>query len=213
MRGSVRRTVACLLGLLVWAASSVATSATAGVPAFSQRSPGWSRQALGTDPVDTIGSAGCAMTAVAMVQAALGYTTNPGDLNRWLIRHGGYVDNDILLWRQAVGATRGAVRWRWAHIPGIVSQLRTDDQDINDLPSVRTVEAALDAGNLVVAEVRLYGGMHFVVLTGHAGATLFINDPWFGDRTTLQARYGPYGRAVRSAQIYYRGQAAASPLS
>jgi len=199
-----------VLVLVVWAASSVATSAGTGVPTFSQRSPGWSRQALGTDPVDTIGSAGCAMTAVAMVQAGLGYATNPADLNRWLTRNGGYIENDILLWRQAVAATRGAVRWRWSHVPGIVSQLRTDDQNINDLPSVRTVEAALDAGNLVVAEVRLYGQMHFVVLTGHAGTTFFINDPWFGDRTTLQARYGPYGRAVRSAQIYYRGQAAAA---
>ena len=206
--------VACLLALLVWAGGSLATSASAGVPTFGQRWPGWSRQALGTDPTDTIGSSGCAMTAVAMVQAGLGYATNPGDLNRWLTRNGGYIDNDILLWRQAVGATRGGVRWRWSHVPGIVSQLRTDDQDINDLPSLRTVEAALDAGNLVVAEVRLYGQMHFVVLTGHAGATLFINDPWFGDRSTLQVRYGPYVRAVRSAQIYYRGQAAeASPLS
>lgn len=86
-----------------------------------------------------------------MVQAGFGYATNPADLNRWLTRNGGYVDNDILLWRQAVGATRGGVRWRWSHVPGIVDQLRTDDQDINDLPSLATVEAALDARNLVVA--------------------------------------------------------------
>jgi len=66
------------------------------------------------------------------------------------------------------------------------------------------VEAQLDAGRLVVAEVRLYGGMHFVVITGHAGRTLYINDPWYGDRTTLQARYGSYRQAVHSAQVYYR---------
>lgn len=195
----------CLLALLLWSGGSVITSADAGVPTFSQRWSAWSRQALGTDRVDTIGSSGCAITAVAMVQTGLGYSTNPGDLNRWLTGHGGYIDNDILLWRQAVGATRGGVRWRWSHVPGIVSQLRTHDQDINDVPSLKTIEAALDAGNLVVAEVRLYGHMHFVVLTGRAGGTLFMNDPWFGDRTTLQARYGPYVRAVRSAQIYYRG--------
>jgi predicted double-glycine peptidase len=46
--------------------------------------------------------------------------------------------------------------------------------------------------------------MHFVVITGHSGHTLYINDPWFGDRTTLQARYGAYRQAVHSAQIYYR---------
>jgi hypothetical protein len=46
--------------------------------------------------------------------------------------------------------------------------------------------------------------MHFVVITGHSGHILFINDPWYGDRTTLQARYGNYRQAVHSAQVYYR---------
>ena len=154
--------------------------------------------------MDTIGSSGCALTAVTMVTAAYGYSTNPQQLNHWLTAHGGYIENDLLLWRQAGTATQGAVRWQWLHVPGIVSQLRTDDQDIEDLPPQSLVEAQLDAGRLVVAEVRLNGGMHFVVITGHSGHTLYINDPWFGDRTTLQARYGAYRQAVHSAQIYYR---------
>ena len=180
--------------------------ATAGssVPTLSQRSPQWSRQALGSDPIDTIGSSGCALTAVAMVSNAYGVATNPGTLNRWLTAHGGYIQNDLLLWRQAAAVSQGAVRWRWLHVPGMVSQLKTDDQDIEDLPPQSKVEGELDAGHLVVAEVRLYGGMHFVVITGHSGHTLLINDPWFGDRTTLQARYGPYDRAVHSAQVYSR---------
>jgi len=179
--------------------------AGAPVPTMSQRSHQWSRDALGSDPVDTIGSAGCALTAVTMVTNAYGYSTNPQSLNRWLTAHGGYIQNDLLLWRQATALTQGAVRWQWMHVPGMVSQLRTDDQDIEDLPPQSVVEAQLDAGRLVVAEVRLYGGMHFVVITGHNGHTLLINDPWFGDRTTLQARYGSYQHAVHSAQIYARG--------
>jgi hypothetical protein len=155
--------------------------------------------------VDTIGSSGCALTAVTMVTAAYGYSTNPQQLNRWLTSHGGYIENDLLLWRQAGAATQGSVRWQWLHVPGIVSQLRTDDQDIEDLPPQSLVEAQLDAGRLVVAEVRLHGGMHFVVITGHSGRIRYINDPWFGDRTTLQARYGAYKQAVHSAQVYYRG--------
>jgi hypothetical protein len=174
------------------------------VPTMSQRSHLWSREALGSDPVDTIGSSGCALTAVTMVTNAYGYSTNPQLLNRWLTAHGGYIQNDLLLWRQATAVTEGAIRWQWLHVPGMVSQLRTDDQDIEDLPPQSMVEAQLDAGHLVVAEVRLYGGMHFVVITGHSGHTLLINDPWFGDRTTLQARYGSYQRAVHSAQIYAR---------
>ena len=193
-----------LLALAVWSLGGLSALASPPVPTMSQRSQPWSRLALGSDPVDTIGSSGCALTAVTMVASAYGYRTNPSQLNQWLTAHGGYIENDLLLWRQATAVTQGSVRWQWLHVPGMVSQLRTDDQDIEDLPPQSVVEAQLDAGRLVVAEVRLYGGMHFVVITGHRGDTLYINDPWFGDRTTLQARYGNYRQAVHSAQIYYR---------
>jgi len=192
----------------LWTSSGLVAAAAPGaslVPTISQRSTAWSRDALGTDPVDTIGSSGCALTAVTMVTAAFGHQTTPAALNRWLTGHGGYIQNDLLLWRQATASTGGAVRWRWLHVPGLSPQLRTDDQDIEDLPPVSVVEAELDAGHLVVAEVRLMGNMHFVVLTGHSGDTFYINDPWYGDRTTLQARYGSYRQAVHSAQVYTQG--------
>jgi peptidase C39-like protein len=177
------------------------------VPVFTQRSPLWAREPLGSDLVDTIGSSGCALTAASMVQAAFGYQTNPHLLNRWLTQHGGYVENDAILWRTAMGPTAGMVRLKWVHIPGIVPQLRTDDQDSNDRPDAAVIRQELAAGNLVVVEVRLYGNMHFVVLTAPVGADFAINDPWYGDRTTLSRRYGPYQTAVYSARIYYRAPA------
>jgi hypothetical protein len=204
MRGWSRPLAASLLAASLWGSGAMMAFAGAPVPTMSQRAHQWSRDALGSDPVDTIGSAGCALTAVTMVATAYGYSTNPQLLNRWLTAHGGYIQNDLLLWRQATAVTQGTIRWQWLHVPGMVSSLRTDDQDIEDLPPQSLVEAQLDAGRLVVAEVRLYGGMHFVVITGHSGHTLFINDPWFGDRTTLQQRYGSYQKAVHSAQIYAR---------
>ena len=204
MRGWCRPVTAGLLAIAAWSLGCLGALASPSVPTISQRSQLWSRQALGSDPVDTIGSSGCALTAVTMVASAYGYATTPGQLNQWLTAHGGYIENDLLLWRQATAVTAGSVRWQWLHIPGMVSQLRTDDQDIEDLPPLTVVEAQLDAGRLVVAEVRLYGGMHFVVITGHRGDILYINDPWFGDRTTLQARYGSYRLAVHSAQVYAR---------
>lgn len=204
VRGWRRPLAASILALTAWVAGNLAVVAGNAVPTISQRSPQWSRFALGTDPVDTIGSSGCALTAVAMVTAAYGYSLNPLALNRWLTAHGGYIENDLLLWRQAAAVTQGSVRWQWLHVPGIVPQLATDDQNIEDLPPQSLVEAQLDAGRLVVAEVRLHGNMHFVVITGHTGHTLRINDPWYGDRTTLQARYGSYAHAVHSVQIYYR---------
>lgn len=201
-RGLLRLFAPCAFAAVLWGGAGVTASAGPTVPTLSQRAGAWAHDALGTDPVDTIGSSGCALTAVAMVAGAFGHPTTPAALNQWLTGHGGYIENDLLLWRQATASTGGSVRWRWLHVPGIAPQLRTDDQNIEDLPPASLVESELDAGNLVVAEVRLHGGMHFVVLTGHRGDTFFINDPWYGDSTTLQARYGSYEQAVHSAQAY-----------
>jgi hypothetical protein len=181
-----------------------ALAASSSVPVFTQRSPAWAREPLGSDPIDTIGSSGCALTAVTMVQAAFGYQTNPHLLNQWLTQHGGYIENDAILWRTAMGPTAGSVRLKWIHIPGLVPQLRWDDQDSNDRPAPAVIRQELGAGNLVVVEVRLHGSMHFVVVTGSAGQDFTINDPWYGDRTTLGRRYGPYETGVYSARVYYR---------
>src|SRR5438876_12242150 len=129
-----------MLAVAAWLGSSLGALAGPAVPTFSQRSAQWSRQALGSDRVDTIGSAGCALTAVTMVTAAYGYSTNPGTLNRWLTAHGGYLENDLLLWRQAAAATQGTVRWKWLRVPGLVSELGTDDRGIEDLPTQSVVE-------------------------------------------------------------------------
>ena len=202
------RAVCTLLAVTAGAGGALpAQAGTSTVPVFTQRSPVWAHELLGSDPLDTIGSSGCALTAVTMVQAAFGYQTNPHLLNQWLTQHGGYVENDAILWRTAMGPTAGSVRLKWIHIPGIVPQLRWDDQDSSDRPAPAVIRQELGAGHLVVVEVRLHGNMHFVVLTGSAGQDFLINDPWYGDRTTLARRYGPYETGVYSARVYYRASA------
>src|ERR1700736_5589257 len=113
MRGWRRAAAAGLLALAVWSLEGLWALAGPPVPTLSQRSHSWSREALGSDPVDTIGSSGCALTAVTMVASAYGHQTTPLVLNRWLTAHGGYIQNDLLLWRQATASTGGSVRWRW----------------------------------------------------------------------------------------------------
>src|SRR2546428_948479 len=129
-RGRRRALAAIVLAVAAWVGSSLGALAGPAVPTFSQRSAQWSHDALGSDRVDTIGSAGCALTAVTMVTAAYGYSTNPGMLNRWLTANGGYLENDLLLWRQAGAATQGSLRWRGLAVPGMPAQLRDWDPDI-----------------------------------------------------------------------------------
>src|SRR2546428_4082196 len=112
-RGRRRALAAVVLAVAAWVGSSLGALAGPSVPTFSQRSAQWSRDALGSDPVDTIGSAGCALTAVTMVTAAYGYPTNPQQLNRWLTEHGGFNQNDLLLLPHAGAAHPGPRPLPW----------------------------------------------------------------------------------------------------
>ena len=57
---------------------------------------------LGTSS-NTICSAGCAMSCVAMALATYkedinGNLANPGNLNTWLNKNGGYASGDLIVW-------------------------------------------------------------------------------------------------------------------
>src|SRR5256885_14772133 len=100
-----------MLAVAAWLGSSLGALAGPAVPTFSQRSAQWSRQALGSDRVDTIGSAGCALTAVTMVTAAYGYSPHPGALHRRVSAKGGHPQEDPPLLRPAAAAPQGNPGW------------------------------------------------------------------------------------------------------
>jgi len=69
-----------------------------GLTAFSQRDPRWADIRLGLSGQETIGLAGCLMTCVAsLVRDIAGLDTDPGRLNRWLARNGGYLDGNLFV--------------------------------------------------------------------------------------------------------------------
>src|SRR2546426_12133025 len=116
-----------MLAVAAWVASSLGALAGPAVPTFNQRSAQWSREALGSDRVDTIGSAGCALTAGTMGTAAYGYSTHPGVLNRWLTANGGYLEKDFLLLRQTAAATQGSRGWKGVDLPALGVRARPRD--------------------------------------------------------------------------------------
>lgn len=195
---------ACLVGGFWLSADPAAAAQNFNVPVVGQRDPAWAQVLLGTDRLETIGSDGCALTAVTMVQRYFGVATDPVKLNQWLVVNDGYMKDDLMLWRQAMVATAGRVRWKWRHIQDLSPLLRTEEQDDAGILSPQEARAELDAGNMLVVEVKNRGRQHFVVLTGYAGGTFYINDPWYADRSTLNARYGPWDQAVFGTHVYYR---------
>ncbi len=158
------------------------------VPVYGQQWQPWGPEDLGTS-TSTIAADGCALTASAMLLEAYGVSTNPGALNQWLIANGGYVSQDLLVW--------GAVA-QYAQSQGVKVSYTGWEAD-----SVPLIESSLAAGNPVIAQVTLDGNMHFVLITGLGpGGALWINDPWYGDHTTFQARYGNPATEIQSIRLY-----------
>ena len=169
------------------------------VPVYGQQWQPWGTQDLGTS-TSTISSEGCALTASAMLLEAYGVSTNPGALNQWLIANGGYVDQNLLIW--------GAVA-QYAQAQKVQVSYTGWEAD-----SLQLIDSSLAQGNPVIAQVTLNGNMHFVLITGTGPAgALWINDPWYGDHTTFQSRYGDPATQIQSIRLYSGTPAASAQLS
>jgi len=149
-------------------------------------------------PVDTIGSAGCALTAVTMVTAAYGFSTNPQLLNRWLTATAATSRRPAAL---AAGARRdaGSVRWQWMTCRDRSSSGRmTRHRDLRHShwwkrSSMRTAGGGRGA---------VHGNMHFVVITATAAASSISMTPGMatGPRSSTLRQLSTGGPL---AQVYY----------
>ena len=156
------------------------------VAVMSQQDPAWAAAPLGSSPTDTIGSAGCAITAVTMMLRYYGMNTDPGAFNAWLSANGGYAFDDQLIWSAVTAYSSGRLAF---------SGWTGPDQGV--------IDAELDAGRPVVAEVRLSGNQHFILLTGYStDGGLVINDPWFGDSANFRDRYGDPSSGIVSIRTF-----------
>ena len=85
--------------------------------------------------------------------------------------------------------------------------------DYTSIPAdLNRINSELNGGYPVIAEVRLSSSQHFVVITGYTGSTYYINDPWYGDESTINGRYGDPASAIYSIRLYH-GTATRSPIS
>ena len=156
------------------------------IPAMGQQDGAWAAAPLGSSATETIGSAGCAITAVTMMLRHYGIDTDPGTFNSWLTANGGYAFDDQLIWAAVTAYSGGQVAF---------SGWLGPDQGV--------IRSELDAGRPVVAEVQLSGNQHFVLLTGYDAADGFeINDPWFADSVRFSDRYGDPSTSILSIRTF-----------
>jgi hypothetical protein len=174
------------LGVLLAVPTAASADTVMMIPTESQQDGAWAAAPLGTSVTDTIGSSGCAITAVTMMLSYYGIAADPGTFNAWLTANGGYVYDDWLLWNAVDGFTSGRVQFSaWLG------------------PDLGVIHNELDYGRPVVAEVSLDGNQHFVLITGYTSAGgLQINDPWFGDSVNFSDRYGDPSTGIVSIRTF-----------
>ena len=160
--------------------------AAMSIHVMGQQDTAWAGAPLGTSATESIGSAGCAITAVAMMLRYYGMNTDPGAFNAWLTTNGGYAYDDQLIWDAVNFYSGGRVNFSgWLG------------------PDLGAIQAELDAGRPVVAEVRLGANQHFVLLTGYTiEGGIVMNDPWFADSARFVDRYGDPAAGIVSIRTF-----------
>ena len=130
------------------------------VPLFLQGDPAWGHEPVGRS-VHTMGQVGCAVTSATMVLKFYGVDTDPGRMNDYLRDHGGYTEDNDLIWEGPASLAPSQVR-----------------QAYEDLPSYYLIDSNLLHHNPVIVRLRLASGItHFVVVMGKQGFDYLIRDP------------------------------------
>ena len=129
---------------------------------YKQCDSTWGSNQLGTCS-DTICSAGCAMSSVAMMLTTKGTSKNPGQLNSWLKSNGGYSSGCL-------------INWASVNVFGTVTYIGKQH------PSETEICNGLAAKHGLVANV--HNGGHWVLLTGCNGGGVYrVNDPGYSTTT------------------------------
>lgn len=177
---------------------------------YSQRDPRWARKQIGLSigrSVETIGSAGCLITSLAMLVSGTRPDVTPDAMERALCKSGKIGRRGCAaclntfdvsdLWPE-VKLTYVSKRWPGpvpvADLDRLIAHLRSDQ------PALIEVDIDLRTGPL---------NQHFVLAPGAASlplagvGTLIVHDPWWGDIADIVPRYGrDLARAVWRYVLY-----------
>jgi hypothetical protein len=129
---------------------------------YKQCDSQWSGQKLGTCS-DTICSAGCAMSSVAMMLKTKGTSKDPSTLNSWLKSNGGYSSGCLINWAS-------------------VNAFKTVTYIGKQHPNESEICNGLKSKHGLIANV--HNGGHWVLLTGCNGGGVYrVNDPGYSTTT------------------------------
>ena len=168
---------------------------------YSQHDSRWANLPLGSSTY-TVTTAGCAVTAAAMLASRIDPDLNPGELVAWLNTHDGFTSGGLLHWHKVADFVPGLefVRYHvWRSTPADINKLR----------------ALLDFGPQIVQVDYHPGGplnTHFVLALAmmdtdtvpgsgeaHHPEDIAILDPYTGKLTSLLTSYARTGWDLKRA--------------
>jgi hypothetical protein len=169
---------------------------------LSQQDPQWKNDILGfaTDPKETIGYVGCALTSVSMLLSGYGFSETPHSLNQKLKDKQGFAGSGI----------------RWDVVSQVHPQVKLQANircETSDAP-LGQIDAALHAGQPVIVRVDASPNpglqWHYVLVYARQGEDYLMLDPWPYRPGTdkpdiLMKRYSqgqPLKRAIQQVLIY-----------
>ncbi|CAD8068965.1 unnamed protein product [Paramecium primaurelia] len=125
---------------------------------YKQCDATWGKDQLGTSS-NTICSAGCLISSVAMMLHTYGVTTDgtttPRTMNTWLKKNGGYASGDLFVW--------ASIDKLGFHYQGKFTAAQA--------------KTKFDAGQHIILCVN--SGGHYVLMTSYSGDTFNVNDPGY----------------------------------
>ena len=149
---------------------------------FSQQDPQWAKLPLGTSTNGaTMGSDSCYVTSMAMVACYYGKSTDPEQLNKFLIANNLYVDGDLIGGDDTLNKVYPDINYEQDYFYPNQPPTPADLTLLHSLMDDPTVS--------VILEINLGNHQHFVVCTGCNGTTT-IADPESGTVIDFKSLYG-----------------------
>lgn len=157
---------------------------------FSQRQSPWNSYKLGTCQYDTIGSAGCAITSIAMAMTSVVRNLDPGVLNTYLKNNNGYASGCLVKWANAADIDgTGGFKYYGSSTVGTAANLKS----------------LLDNGKFSVVKSARFN-THWAVIIGYRNSGTKLSDFYYLDPWDLTATFRYVGDGFVSSsstiQIY-----------
>ncbi len=164
--------------------------------AFAQIDPAWGSQQLLNSSDNTISSAGCALTSVAMLIVNSGVETiepiNPGSLNKILRQHG-YCDGGAIRWEGSTAATNGHLIFIGRH--PLSGNINNKTQELADL---------LNQGYYIIIQVKYGTGdsTHYIPILYVENGSIIAIDSWNGEMINVNESDYPFAYDTYTENAY-----------